>query len=224
MAGIAGQPSIVTNGLVLYLDAANKKSYKGSGTNWVDLSGNNYNGTLTNGPTFSSANGGSIVFDGTNDYVQVAGSVTISTGTFIVWLKRNGNQDQYDGILYSRGTNTTGMDLQSSNQLVYTWNDASNTYSWLSGLTLPDLSWCMCVISVAASSATAYLCQSSGITSAVNSVSHTSTVLDDINVGRDEIPGRQFNGNIAICQIYNRALSATEVLQNYNATKARFGL
>ena len=63
-------PKIVTNGLVLYLDAANKKSYPGSGTTWTDLSGNNNTGTLTNGPTFDSNNGGSIVFDGTNDYVS----------------------------------------------------------------------------------------------------------------------------------------------------------
>lgn len=217
---------IVTSGLVLYLDASQKRSYPGSSgtTTWYDLSGNGYNGTLTNGASFDSGNGGSIVFDGTNDYVQVVGSITTSTATFIVWLKRNGDQGQFDGILYSRSTNVTGMDLQSSNQLAYTWNGAANTFGWISGLILPNLSWCMCAISVSASSATGYLCQSSGITSAVNSVSHTSTVLDDINVGRDDQGGREFNGNITIAQIYNRALSSTEITQNFNVTKARFGL
>ena len=63
-------PKIVTDGLVLCLDAASRKSYPGSGTTWFDRSGNGNNGTLTNGPTFSSDNGGSIVFDGTNDYVN----------------------------------------------------------------------------------------------------------------------------------------------------------
>ena len=63
-------PSIVTNGLVLCLDAANIKSYAGTGTAWNDLSGNSRTGTLTNGPTYSGTNGGSIVFDGVNDYVQ----------------------------------------------------------------------------------------------------------------------------------------------------------
>ena len=63
-------PKIVTNGLVLALDAANTKSYPGSGTVWSDLTPNGNNGALTNGPTFNSANGGSIVFDGTNDYLQ----------------------------------------------------------------------------------------------------------------------------------------------------------
>lgn len=68
-------PNIVRNGLVLCLDAASLRSYPGSGTTWNDLSGNNNNGTLTNGPTFNSENGGSIVFDGTNDYAPITGSV-----------------------------------------------------------------------------------------------------------------------------------------------------
>ena len=217
-------PRIITDGLVLALDAGNTKSYPGSGTTWRDLSGRGNNGTLTNGPTFSSANGGSLTFDGTNDYVQVTGSITTSTATFIVWVRRNGNQDQYDGILYSRGSSVTGLNLQSGNQVAYTWNDAPNTYNWSSGLTVPNLSWCMCAVAIDSSSAVAYLCQSSGITSATNSVSHTSTVIDDINIGRDEFisPPRYFTGNIAQALIYNRALSAQEVQQNYNATKSRY--
>ena len=67
---IYGAPSIVTDGLSLYLDAANTRSYPGSGTAWYDLSGNVNHGTLVNGPTFDSGNAGSIVFDGTNKYVN----------------------------------------------------------------------------------------------------------------------------------------------------------
>ena len=67
--GLAHSPRIVTDGLVLCVDAASKRSYPGTGTTWTDLKGGN-NGTLTNGPTFSSANGGSVVFDGTNDYTN----------------------------------------------------------------------------------------------------------------------------------------------------------
>lgn len=221
---ISRGPRIVRNDLVFAVDAADRNSYSGSGTSWIDLSGNAINGTLTNGPTFDSANGGSIVFDGIDDYVQATGSITTSEATFIVWLKRNGNQDQFDGILYSRSTNVTGINFQSTNQLAYIWNTAVNTYSWVSGLTLPDLTWCMCAISVSASSATGYLCQSNGITSAVNSVSHTSTVINNINVGRDSQGGRLFKGNIATCLIYNRALNATEVAQNFNALRSRFNL
>ena len=75
-------PRIVTSGLVLALDAADRNSYPGSGTTWTDLSGNANNGTLTNGPTFNSANGGSIVFDGTNDFEAVLERVRR-------WVKNN---------------------------------------------------------------------------------------------------------------------------------------
>lgn len=76
------------NGLVLCLDAGNTKSYPGSGTTWTDLSGRGNTGTLTNGPTYSSANGGSIVFDGTNDYVSTNYTQTSVTGyTIDVWFK-----------------------------------------------------------------------------------------------------------------------------------------
>lgn len=64
-------PNIVTDGLVLYLDAANTKSYPGSGTTWNDLSGNGNNGTLINGYIFNSIGNGNLVFDGSNDYVNI---------------------------------------------------------------------------------------------------------------------------------------------------------
>ncbi len=221
---IRGGPDIVENGLVLSLDVANVKSYPGSGTSWVDLSGNNNNGTLTNGPTFSGANNGSIVFDGTNDFVQCTGTVSLTAATFIVWIRRNGNQNQYDGILLSRGTNVTGIIFQASNQLGYIWNDAVNTYAWNSGLILPDLTWSMCTVSVTSSTATAYLYQASGLTTATNTVSHASTTLNDIKIAQDDFGGRFFNGNIAQASIYNRALSSDEILQNFNATRSRFGI
>lgn len=217
-------PKIVTDGLVLCLDAGNPKSYSGSGTTWTDISRNGRNGTLTNGPTFSAANGGSIVFDGTNDFVQCTGSIVTSAATFIVWMYRNGNQGQWDGVFFSRGTNVTGLNIYTANQLGYHWNDANNTYNWNSGLTIPDLQWSLCAISVGATSATAYLCQQSGITSAVNNVSHASTTLNNIQIGQDSLGGRLFAGNIAAAQIYNTALSRTEIIQNYNATKGRFKL
>ena len=217
-------PSIVTSGLALYLDAGNASSYPGSGTNWNDLSGNGRNGTLTNGPTYSATNGGSIVFDGINDFVQCLGSLTVTAATFVSWIRRNGNQGQYDGILFSRGTNTTGMNFQVSNQLGYHWNDNINTYGWQSGLTIPDLTWCMIAVSVTSTAATAYLCQASGITTSTNTVSHTSSLIDDIKIARDEFSTRYFTGNIAIAQLYNIALSAEQIAQNFAADRARFGV
>jgi hypothetical protein len=220
---VSYSPNISRDSLVFCLDAGNRQSYPGSGTAWNNLAGSN-NGTLTNGPTFNIANGGSIVFDGSDDFVQCSGSFTVTAATFVTWIRRNGNQGTYDGILLSRGTNVTGMFFYSSNQLGYIWNNAVNTYTWNSSLTLSDLTWCMCAISITSNSATAYLCQSTGLTTATNSVSHTSTILDDIKIGQDDFGGRFFTGNIAQAQIYNRALTPTEILQNYNATKGRFGL
>ena len=221
---VSNAASIVTTGLALYLDAGNASSYPGSGTNWNDLSGNGRNGTLTNGPTYSSADGGSIVFDGTNDFIQCAGSLTVTAATFVSWIRRNGNQNQYDGILFSRGTNTTGMNFQVSNQLGYHWNNNINTYGWQSGLTIPDLTWCMVAVSVTSTAAIAYLCQSSGITTATNTVSHGSSLLNDIKLAQDDAGSRFFTGNIAIAQLYNTALSAEQISQNFAADRARFGV
>jgi hypothetical protein len=222
---IEGLNPVVTTGLQLYLDAGNASSYSGSGTAWNDLTVNGRNGTLTNGPTYSATNGGSIVFDGSNDFVQCTGSLTVTAATFVTWIKRNGNQGQYDGILFSRGTSVTGINFQVSNQLGYHWNGTGNTYGWQSGLVVPDATWCMIAVSVTSTAATAYLCQTSGITTATNTVSHTSTVLDDIKIAQDEAIGnRYFNGNIAIAQIYNIALSAGEISQNFQADRARFGV
>ena len=218
-------PGIVTTNLSMFLDAGNASSYPGSGTDWTDLSGNSRNGTLTNGPTYTSADGGYIVFDGVNDFVQCSGSITATAATFVTWMRRNGPQDDFDGIIYSRGAAATGISFfGTTNKISYTWNNAVDTYSWDSGLTIPDLTWCMIAVSVTSTSATAYLCQSSGITSATNTVSHTSTVLDDVKLAQDDLGGRFFTGNIATAMIYDRALSADEITQNFNALRGRYGL
>lgn len=216
--------SVLTTGLQLYLDAGNASSYPGTGTTWTDLSGNSRNGTLTGGPTYSTANGGTIVFDGTDDFVQCSGSLTVTAATFVAWIKRNGNQGQYDGIIFSRGSNTTGMNLQVSNQIGYTWNDASNTYNWQSGLTVPDSTWCMIAVSVTSTAATAYLCQTSGITKSTNTVSHGSSLINDIKIARDEYSTRYFNGDISITQLYNISLSESQISQNFEADRIRFGV
>ena len=223
---LSHSPSIVTNGLVLCLDAANPKSYPGTGTAWTDLSGLGNNGTLTNNPTYSSANNGYFTFNGTNNFVQCSGSVTVTSATFICWIRRNGSQSSYDGILFSRGTSITGISFfGTTNKISYTWNAANNTFEWDSGLTIPDLTWCMIAVSVTNTSATAYLCQSSGITTATNTVFHGSSILDDIKIAQDEIIGnRFFNGDISEAMIYNRALSAAEIQQNFNALRGRYGI
>ena len=91
-------PDINENGLVLFLDAANRLSYPGSGTAWSDLSGNSNTGTLTNGPTFSAGNMGSILFDGTDDYASTGKVLVPRTGGFHI-----------DGWVYLNNTNTAKM-------------------------------------------------------------------------------------------------------------------
>jgi hypothetical protein len=217
--------TIVTTNLSMFLDAGNASSYPGTGTAWTDLSGNSRNGTLTNGPTYNSADGGYIVFDGTDDFVQCSGSLTATAATFVIWMRRNGSQVSYAGILYSRSAAATGISFYgTTNKISYTWNNAVDTYTWDSGLTIPDLTWCMIAVSVTSTAATAYLCQSSGITSATNTVSHTSTTLDDVKLAQDDQGARFFNGRIATAMIYDRALSAGEITQNFNALRGRFGI
>jgi len=219
---------IVRTGLLLDLDAGMNSSFNNTGTTWTDLSGTGNNGTLTNGPTYSSANGGSVVFDGVDDYVNISGSTTVSEVTFSVWLKRNGTQSSYAGILFSRGgssANVSGLDFNLAyNTLGYHWNDTSGSYGFNSGLTPPNGVWCMGSVSVTSTTATFYLCQSSGITTATNTLAHAPTTLDGLKLGWDGAVSRYMNGNIATAQIYNRALTAAEIQQNYNALKHRFGL
>jgi len=221
-------PGIVTDGLVLHLDAGNYQSYPIAGTTWYDLSDRRNNGTLTNGPTFNANNGGSIVFDGTNDEVVCTGSITATELTFLVWLRRDGNQNAWAGILFSRGTNVTGMNYRdATNQLGYHWNDTASSYSFVTNLTPPDQTWCMAAVSVNPTTAVFYLCQSSGITTVTNTISHASTTLNSVRVFRDSsgaLPARYAKGSVAQASIYNRALSAPEVSQNFNALRARFNI
>jgi hypothetical protein len=219
--------SIVRNGLVLHLDAANKKSYPATGTTWTDLSGNGRNGTLTNTPTYSSLNSGAIVFDGTNEYVDISGSTTLTEATFSVWLKRNGDQIGFAGILSNRSTSVTGLNFYSTtNKIGYHWNGTTSSYLFDSGLTIPDGAWCMAVVTVTSTTATLYLCQSAGITTATNTVSHASTTLDSVKLAWDAIgPTNRFmNGSISQASLYNRALTAAEVSQNFNALRGRYGI
>ena len=220
---------IVTSGLTLLLDAGFTPSYPKSGTSWTDLSFSGNNGTLTNGPTFSSTNGGSIVFDGVDDYVQCAGSFPLTSATIITWIRRNGSQESFAGIFFTRGGQSiTGLNFYyDTNKIGYHW--AAGYYNFDSNLTIPDLTWCMVALSVTSTAGILYLCQSSGITTATNTNSHPSIVLDNIKLAQDDTVAqfgeyRFFKGNIAISQVYNRALSSNEITQNFNAQKSRFGL
>jgi hypothetical protein len=233
--------SIVTSGLALNLDASNASSYPGTGTIWTDLSGNGNDGTLVNSPTYTS-NPGYFTFNlANNRYASTSGLISsLSTATFIAWVNSSQIQADYTNILMSRNgmgsaTNyATGMNIVpgGNNNIGYHWNDNGATYGWDSGLTIPNNAWSMIVVTVSSTQAIAYLGKASGITTATNTTSHSPVSSPPLNffISQDRGGGpggggyRNFIGAISQVLIYNTVLSSTEVLQNFNATKTKFGL
>ena len=107
---VEGGPDIVTNGLVLYLDAANNRSIVSGSTTWFDLSRNGNTGSLINGPTYSSANGGSIVFDGANDYVACGNLTTLNNMSIGMWVKVLSNAGSYKAFAGAVGASNNDFD------------------------------------------------------------------------------------------------------------------
>jgi hypothetical protein len=229
-------PKIVTDGLVLALDAGNVKSYPGSGTTWLDKSGRGNNGTLINGPTFNSGNGGSIVFDGVDDYVDVNFNLSsIPSGssprTYCGWYNTSvstyGNQTfAYIGYTGSDvGTIGQRISLTAGNTRVAI---AFNGLNW--GVDTISLSgWNFVSYTFDGSIGTDFkiyinsVLQTPSVLAGTGSVS-VNTLIQTVRIGATRDSSIFQQGNISNFQIYNRALSASEVLQNYNATKGRFGL
>jgi hypothetical protein len=227
-------PRIVTNGLVLCLDAANPKSYGGSGTVWKDLSGNGNNGTLTNGPTFDSGNGGSIVFDGTDDRVLITspfGDVDWSTipWTFSSFMKLD----------------TTG------NRALVCLNSANNTHYVVNNVFFTDKKSYWYFIKNSVPTQTNFT-QTIGVFD-INEIFHFTMVYNGLGLSTQNIffykngtqlttssggsaaitnssgiqlggTNYRLDGNVYEFMLYNRALTPQEIQQNFNATKNRFGL
>jgi hypothetical protein len=217
--------NIVTNGLVLNLDAANKDSYPGTGTTWTDLSGGGYNGTLQNGPTFlPNVNGGIFSFDGTDDYVTTSntGMLTNGTGNFSygVWVNFQGKPTF--GTIFENGLYTAGILIRyygpDDGIQIY----AQNAYYGVYSLTPSLNTWYYLSFVRNGNFLDFYV---NGIYQ--TALGFTANIFYDPNlfIGTSQHATWQtFNGYIPVAQIYNRGLSATEVLQNYNAQKTRFGL
>ena len=219
-------PSINEAGLVLALDAADRNSYLGSGTTWTDLSGNANTGTLTNGPTFSNANGGCIVFDGVDDYVDVpynASTISFPTNnaTICVWYRVSTVGDGYGALVTQRSV--AGPGIQSYMISTRLYADGGGTAGVSSNTIIPNgtIAFGGIVYDKTNSLLKLYV---NGVYD--NQVSYTGNIQDTypIRLGNGAFGDGPFPGNIYIASVYNRALSATEVLQNYNATKSRFGL
>jgi hypothetical protein len=231
-------PNVVRNGLVLALDAADKNSYVGSGTSWRDLSGNSNNGTLTNGPTFNGGNGGSIVFDGVDDSIDLGNVLQLGTQsrTYCCWYKMNSTtQDGFASLISKTNTGAQAfrqaLAFQTNGNFTIVFRDQSNI-SYDMNIINPkiDLNWHYLVWIIDRTSSyflyqDSILLNSKDI-SAINGQNfqlNNKFRIGSYNTQSDTIT-LVFNGNISNVIVYNRALTATEVLQNYNAQKTRFGL
>ena len=225
--GFFDGPSIVTNGLVLSLDAADKNSYPGSGTAWNDLSGNTNSGSLTNGPTFSNANGGNFGFV-TDDFVIMAENSSLNTQTpsVEVWIKTN-NTNQ-NGFWFEKGQVNTQYSLfQEGATIVWRQNLATLSSQTITTANYINTSnWAQIVGTFTSGNRRTYVNGALATSDAQTGSIATNAGGMSIGVygGFNGLRGYYYNGSIASVKVYNRALSATEITQNYEAQKSRFGL
>jgi hypothetical protein len=219
---ISGGPDVSENGLVLYLDAGNIRSYSGSGTTWTDVSGNGNVGTLTNGPTFSSEVRGNIVFDGVDDNIVLPTNslTTASTLTIEAWVNLSLRGDRHIIVC-----NWTGwaMEVGQSGNLLYPY------FTWWDGTQQPATTW---NLSITPNTWNHIACTFDGsvgrvyVNGALSAVSSNTTI--SYGVYARQISGTTFSGpilgNVSMVRNYNVALTAQQILQNYNALRSRFGL
>ena len=233
--GLSHSPKIVTNGLVLALDAANNKSYPGSGTSWNDLSNTGKNLTLTNGPTFSAANLGSIVFDGTNDYASVNPVSAFNIYCISIWFKPT-------TIINSTSATKNLIHFKTSTYKYIGFgpvtNRVSNEYITIvqepgdkrtavnDGGSLSAGVWYNIVFNYESSQYNIYINNTLKSTTIGSSTGNVPLITDPDFIYLNSVEGTSdyLDSSLSMCMIYNRALTATEMLQNYNATKGRFGL
>jgi hypothetical protein len=214
--GIAYNPRILTDGLVLALDAGNAKSYPGSGNTWYDLSGNGNNGTLTNGPTYSSSNGGVIVLGGTNQYIDIP-SINLSTSNHTVM-----GAARYVSI---GGRVFSG---RSNNWLMGHWSTTTRNYyaaGWVSsvGNGESDTNWRI-YAATGNYSGDSWAQYVNGVLDAGPN-SNGSQGPNGFSIGRYGPGNSEYsNSQVSFLLCYNRVLTADEIKQNFNATRSRFGI
>ena len=243
----AYSPKIITDGLVFAVDAANRKSYTSGSDTWVDLAGSN-DGTLTNGPTFDSGDGGGIVFDGTDDLVEMGGSNTIASsiteGSWSCWfkstqagsigylasLKRTANNETastFFSLILNRIN--TGLTVSNGRLMILARNSTNTDWNFVTFENgYNDGNWYNVAATTSSSSLTLYVnglqvATSTGDKSLPSITGNTRPfTVGDFDLA--ETTNFHLDGSIANVSFYNKALTSTEVLQNYNALKSRFGL
>lgn len=223
-------PTFVSSDLILYLDAAKKSSYPGSGTGWVDLTNKGNNGTLTNGPTFSNINGGALVFDGINDSVEVVDSSSFSFTnklTVSIWVS-SGSLDDYDGFIgkASTGAWTDEWGMYYESNYIYFYINQWDVYrvGYYLG---PDINYFPVTNFTATYDGENIKFYRNG--TLVDTLPFTGNVItnsSNIGIMRVSVPGVGYycSGNCHIVQIYDRGLTENEVKQNYKAFRNRFGI
>ena len=229
-------PKIVTDGLVLCLDAADRNSYPGSGNTWYDLSGTGNNGTFgpsTAAPTFSSANGGSLVFDGTDDYIlgTIPSSTFSGAHSIGCWFYRE-TVTQWAG-LFSNNVNTTSCSIFT---FISTSNSLGTNQAGVNGASISvDLGadhlnkWIYAVITYAGvtsgSAVNVYAYKNGSLLTATGSLYWNLSSSSSYYIGRHWTSASQIlDGFIPQVSVYNRALTAAEIQQNFNATRSRFSI
>jgi hypothetical protein len=226
-------PNIIRNGLVLALDAASKNSYPGSGTTWTDLSGNNNSGSLVNGPTFDSNNGGSIVLDSTDDKVSlpVGSNFAYGTGDFSVegWFYQTAIFSAYGDVFFAQTISGTNYFLINAGTAVASNSQPQIVFAFPAGtITSPTLyslnQWNYFCISRISNVVSIFLNGNSTISSACTFDFTNTTYVPTIGA-YTHVNSNNFHGRIAIIRVYKGVgLTATQVSQNFNATKSRFNL
>ena len=224
-------PHIVTDGLILHLDAANTKSYQSGSATWFDKSGNGNNGTLTNGPTFDSANGGSIVVDGVDDFVSlgsgaaslIQGKTNISIGIMFNLTALGSLRGLVGTLNYYCGGN---LGLVASTADLQFYNDTGTCNAIALSGYIQTGKWIYAVGTYDGTTTKLYGIKDGVLTQTSSTVKtgNTNTFSTDFRVMGNENPTIFTNGKGSIAHVYNRTLTQEEILQNYNATKSRFNL
>ena len=224
--GVAYNSKIVTDGLVLCLDAANRKSYPGTGTAWTDLSGRGNNGTLTNmdGTNFNSANGGSLTFDGSNEFVN-CGTINLQQNFSLeIWAYHTSVDNS--AAYFGQGPSSI------SNQGLHIWysppafGQRLNFNMWSNDLQISSFplrvnGWSCFVFTYNHSTYVKQIYVDGVFTSTHTGQAYAGS--GQFNVGRTFSAGPTYmNGRISIAKVYNRVLTAAEIQQNYLATKSRY--
>ena len=224
--GAFGGPDIITDGLSLAVDAGSTRSYPGSGTTTTSLVSSNI-GSLINGVGFSSDNGGAFTFDGVNDFISFDTTLTFSSAnlTSVTWVKLDSYPSQNPTIGFSPDSGTTGFRLYavSTTSLgVWTRNGTGGGVTSIgttNGIALNE--WVQVAFVLNGTNGKLY---KNGVEILTGTFTQTPNALSSSPVWLSRYSGGGYvvDGKTASALLYNRALTAAEVLQNYNAQKNRF--